>query len=188
MKKKPGVKPWELPDPTRRKLIEQPLAIHATYPHPGKTYPRNAKYGSHNCPGVVSDMGDNYLLVAALNTTLEQSMEIESVCSPVHPAFRRKNQAADLDMLWAVCTTYVYAMCTLTCNGGMPPIRQLLNYVLNSNNSPDVELLLILALFPFSLSLFLLFPCYTFRQNKQDISRLFARRLKECDVMLHSVT
>jgi hypothetical protein len=81
-----------MPDPTKRKLIEQPLPIHAMHPHPFS--------GLHNCPAGVSRRGDFYLLVAALNTSRKEAVKIETVCSPVHPAFRRRGAAAEKDLVW----------------------------------------------------------------------------------------
>ena len=65
---------WQIPDPTRMRLLENPISyLHAQHPHPAVS--RSALQHDHSqrghyatCSASIGSIGDNFLLVAALNS------------------------------------------------------------------------------------------------------------------------
>jgi hypothetical protein len=60
---------WQIPDPTKMRLLEHPVSsLHAACPHPVLGHAAAKRRHGSTCISGVSAIGDNYFLIAALNS------------------------------------------------------------------------------------------------------------------------
>lgn len=60
---------WQIPDPTKMRLLEHPVSsLHAVCPHPVLGHAAAKRRHGSTCISGVSAIGDNYFLIAALNS------------------------------------------------------------------------------------------------------------------------
>ena len=60
---------WQIPDPTKMRLLEHPVSsLHAACPHPVLGHAAAKRGHGSTCISGVSAIGDNYFLIAALNS------------------------------------------------------------------------------------------------------------------------
>jgi len=102
---------WQIPDPTRMRLLEQPIAnLHAACPHPALTQHAAKRGHGSTCISGVASISGGYLLISALNSPVVGKV---AFASPVRSYDTDKSGA-----LTAVGESY------LSFPGGASPLRK----------------------------------------------------------------
>ena len=103
---------WQIPDPTKMRLLEQPIAsLHAACPHPALARHAAQKGHGSTCISGVASISGGYLLISALNSPVVGKV---AFASPVRSYETDKSGA-----LTAVGDAY------LSFPGGASPLRKL---------------------------------------------------------------